>query len=114
MYKWCFVVVMLAPVSMLAVGMLWKLSPPPYRSRGLAYSTELTRNDPEVWAMAHRHCARLWIRIGLVSGAASAALMGVFKEDCSSFWMWLIIGQMALFCVSVLMVDLLLKNTDQK
>ena len=106
-----FAVVMLSPAAMLVVGLLWKISPPPYRSKGLAYSTELTQKNPDAWAMAHRHCARLWTRIGIISGAASAALMILFQEDCSSFWVWLIVGQMVLFCVSVFMIVLLLKNT---
>lgn len=110
----CFIVVMLAPAAMLMVGLMWKISPPPYQAKGLAYSTELTRKDPEAWAAAHRHCARLWIRIGIISGGASALLMVLFKENSSSFWMWLIAGQMALFCVSVFMIDLLLKNTFEK
>lgn len=110
MYPVYFVVVMLAPAAMLLVGVLWKISPPPYQSNGLAYSTELTRKDPDAWSMAHRHCARLWTRIGIISGAASAALMILFKEQYSSFWVWVIVGQMVLFCVSVFMIDLLLKN----
>ena len=110
MYTLYFIVVMLAPVAMVIVGLMWKISPPPYQSKGLAYSTELTRKDPDAWAMAHRHCARLWTRIGMISGAVSAALMIQFKEHYVSFWLWLIVGQMVLFCVSVFMIDLLLKN----
>ena len=110
MYKLYFIVVMMAPAAMLLVALLWKISPPPYQSKGLAYSTELTRKDPDAWAMAHRHCARLWTRIGMISGAVSAALMIQFKEHYVSFWLWLIVGQMVLFCVSVFMIDLLLKN----
>ena len=111
MYPFYFAVVMLAPAAMLIVGLMWKISPPPYQSQGLAYSTELTRKDPEAWTAAHRHCARLWLRIGILSGGASALLMVLFRESYSAFWMWLIAGQMALFCVSVFMIDLLLKNT---
>ena len=111
MYTLYFIVVMLAPAAMLIVGLMWKISPPSYQPKGLAYSTELTRNNPEAWAAAHRHCARLWLRIGIISGAASAFLMVLFQENYSSFWMWLIVGQMVLFCVSVFMIDLLLKNT---
>lgn len=111
MYTLYFIVVMLAPAAMLLVGLLWKIFPPPYQSRGLAYSTNLTRENPDAWTMAHRNCARLWTRIGLICGAASAALMVLFKENYHSFWLWLIVGQMALFCVSVFMIDLLLKNT---
>lgn len=111
MYTLYFVVVMLAPAAMLFMGIWWKISPPPYQSSGLVYSTELTQNNPDAWAAAHRHCAKLWIRIGIISGGASAVLMILLKENCESFWMWLIAGQMALFCVSVFMVDLLLKQT---
>lgn len=111
MYPFYFAVVMLAPAAMLIVGLMWKISPPPYQSKGLAYITELTRKNPEAWAAAHRHCARLWTRIGIVSGGASAFLMILFQKNYSSFWVWLIVGQMALFCVSVFMIDLLLKNT---
>lgn len=111
MYIFYFALVMLSPAAMLIVGLMWKISPPPYQAKGLAYSTELTRNNPEAWAAAHRHCAKLWTRTGVVSGAASVFLMVLFKENYSTFWMWLIVGQMALFCVSVFMIDLLLKNT---
>ncbi len=111
MYSIYFVVVMLAPAAMLLVGLMWKISPPPYQSKGLAYSTELTRKDPDAWTVAHSHCARLWTRIGIIGGAASAALMVLFKENYGSFWVWIIVGQMALFCISVVMIDLLLKNT---
>lgn len=111
MYIFYFALVMLSPTAMVIVGLMWKISPPPYQAKGLAYSTELTRKNPEAWTAAHRHCARLWTRTGLVSGAASAFLMVLFKESYSAFWMWLIAGQMALFCVSVFMIDLLLKNT---
>ena len=111
MYPFYFVIVMLAPAAMLIVGLLWKISPPPYQSKGLAYSTELTRKDPEAWVTAHKNCAKMWLRTGIISGGASAFLMVLFKENYSAFWMWLIVGQMALFCVSVFMIDLLLKNT---
>ncbi|MCI9654983.1 MAG: SdpI family protein [Lawsonibacter sp.] len=111
MYTLYFIVVMLAPAAMLIVGLKWKISPPPYRFKGLAYSTELTRNNPDAWQMAHRHCSRLWMRTGIISGGASAFLMILFWENYSTFWMWLIVGQMVLFCVSVFMIDLLIKNT---
>lgn len=111
MYTFFFILDMLAPITMLAVGILWKISPPTYQSKGLAYSTDLTRKSPEAWSMAHRQCARLWTRIGGISGAASAVLMVLFQENYASFWVWVIVGQMVLFCVSVFMIDLLLKNT---
>ena len=112
MYPLYFILVMLAPAAMLLVGWIWRLSPPPYQKKGLSYDTELTRRDPKAWNMAHRHCARLWIRIGVLSGLLSAGAMIVFSESFEIFWMWLIAGQMVLFCLSVLFVDLLLKVRD--
>ena len=105
-----FLVVMLAPAAMLAVGILWRVSPPPYRSKGLAYSTELTQSNPDAWDMAHRNCAKLWTRIGIVSGVVCVILIVLFQEVLENLWMWFVVGQMVLFCVSVFMVDLLLKT----
>ena len=100
----------LAPAAMALVGIWWRLSPPSFGQNGLAYSTELTRKNPQAWADAHRHCGKLWLRIGLISAVASGILIALFPEQHGAFWMWLIVGQMALFCVSVFMVDLLLKT----
>lgn len=104
------IVVFLAPVGMTLVGLIWRMSPPPYQSKGLAYSTELTRSDPDIWVTAHRHCSKLWLRIGIMSGGASAILLILFPAALPNFWLWLIVGQMILFCVSVFMIDLFLKT----
>ena len=99
-----------APVVMLIVGLMWQISPPPFRAKGLAYSTELTRNNPDAWSAAHLHGGKLWVRISILSGLVSGVLIGLFPDNHPTFWMWLIVGQMVLFCVSVFMVDLLLKT----
>ena len=99
-----------APVVMLIVGLMWQISPPPFRAKGLAYSTELTRNNPDAWSAAHLHCGKLWVRISILSGLVRGVLIGLFPDNHPTFWMWLIVGQMVLFCVSVFMVDLLIKT----
>lgn len=110
-YILCFIVVMLPPVAMFLLGLKWRLSPPPFRKKGVTFNTELSRKDPDAWALAHRHCGKLWIRIGLLTGVVSAVLMGYFSDSYQAFWLWLLVGQMALFCVSVFLVDALLKAT---
>ena len=99
-----------APVVMFIVGILWRISPPPFQSKGLTYNTELTRNNPEAWAAAHLHCSKLWVRISVLSALVSGVLIWLFPENHANFWVWIIVGQMVLFCVSVFMVDLLLKT----
>lgn len=99
-----------APVVMFIVGILWRISPPSFQSKGLTYNTELTRNNPEAWAAAHLHCSKLWVRISVLSALVSGVLIWLFPENHANFWVWIIVGQMVLFCVSVFMVDLLLKT----
>lgn len=111
MYLLCFLLVMLSPVAFFVVGLLWRLSPPAFLSKGLAYRTALTEKSPEAWRMAHVHCAKLWMRIGLILSVLSAVLMTVFQDAYTNFFLWLIGGQMAIFCASALLVDTLLKNT---
>jgi len=110
MYPFYFLIVLLSPAAMFLVGLMWRLSPPKHGKTGLTYNTALTRQDPDAWAAAHRHCSKLWMRIGTISGAASAILMVLFKDIYKDLWSWLIVGQMILFCISVFMVDLLLKT----
>ncbi len=111
MYILCFVLTMTAPVCLFVLGLAWRKSPPPFRSSGLAYSTALTVGSEDAWAFAHRQCARLWTRLGVILGVLSAAVLWVFRENYRSFFLWLIGGQMVFFCLSAFLVDALLKNT---
>lgn len=102
---------LLVPAAILAVGIWWRIAPPEYRSKGLAYDTALSSSSPEAWAFAHRHCAKLWIRVGTILLILTVVLYAVFPDRIEDFAMWLIGGQMALFCLSAFLVDLLLKNS---
>jgi uncharacterized membrane protein len=110
MYWLYFALAMVTPVCLFAVGLLWRLSPPPFRAGGLAYRTSLTCKSQEAWAFAHTHCAKLWLRLGLLLGLVSAALMLLLPAYCKTFLVWLIAAQMAFFCVSAFLVDTLLKT----
>ncbi len=105
------IISLLAPIFMLAVGIWWKLSPPKFQGKGLAYRTALTSSSPEAWSFAHHHCAKLWIRIGALLSVLTVILLVLFPNNRADYVLWLIGGQMALFCVSAFLVDILLKNT---
>ena len=110
MYYAIFALVMVTPAALFAVGIWWKVSPPKRNGSGLAYRTALSDRSDETWAFTHKHIARLWTRIGVIEAVLSAALMVFLREHCMSFFLWLIVGQVALMCVSVFLVDMLLKN----
>ena len=105
------VIAVLVPAAILAVGIWWRVSPPPFRSKGFAYATALSSASPEAWAFAHHHCSRLWIRVGAILLVLAAGILAVFPDSVSSYVLWLIGGEMALFCLSAFLVDLLLKSS---
>ena len=104
------IIALIPPVAILAVGIVWKVSPPAFQSKGLAYRTSLSSASEDAWNFAHRHCSKLWIRIGLILLIVSILLLVVFPENRKDYFLWLIGGQMVLFCISAFLVDTLLKT----
>ena len=90
MFAACFILTMLPPILILCVGIIWKVSPPKMDSKGLAYRTALSTRSEETWSFAHRHCSKLWIRLGIVLGLVTALLMWFFGTSISilfcGFW----------------------------
>ena len=110
MYPIYVLIALLPPVAMLIVGIWWKVSPPKMEGKGLAYRTQLSTKSPEAWAFAHKHCARLWVRMGVILTAAAGIAMYLLRDqDYQTFLIWILAGEMALFCVSAFLVDALLK-----
>ena len=110
MYPICVLVALLPPAAMLLVGLWWKVRPPKREAGGLAYRTPLSTKSPEAWVFAHKHCARLWVRMGVILGAAAGAAMYFLRDqDYQTFLIWILAGEMALFCASAMLVDALLK-----
>jgi hypothetical protein len=110
MYFACFLFAMVTPVCLFAVGLLWRLSPPKFQGKGLAYRTALSTRSEETWRYAHQTCAKIWLRMGLALGVVTVLLLRLFQTSYLDFLLWLIAGQMAFFCVSAFLVDTLLKN----
>ena len=110
MYPIYVLIALLPPVAMLIVGIWWKVSPPKMEGKGLAYRTQLSTKSPEAWAFAHKHCARLWVRMGVILTAAAGIAMYLLRDqDYQTFLIWILAGEMALFCVSAFLVDALRK-----
>ena len=75
MYPIYVLIALLPPVAMLIVGIWWKVSPPKMEGKGLAYRTQLSTKSPDAWAFAHKHCARLWVRMGVILTAVAGIAM---------------------------------------
>ena len=105
------IIALIPPIAILGIGIFWKVSPPKFQSEGLAYRTNLSSASKEAWNFAHYHCAKLWVRIGFMLLIVSLLLLFVFPDNRKDYFLWLIGGQMVLFCVSAFLVDALLKSS---
>lgn len=111
MYYLTLILTLITPLTMLLIGLLWKVKPPKFEGSGLAYRTQLSTRSQETWDFAHKHISKLWVRIGLMLTALTAALMVMFRDSVSSFFLCLIAGQMAFLCISAFLVDGTLKTS---
>lgn len=109
MYYLAFLLVMVTPLALLAIGLRWRSHPPKRTGSGLAYRTALSERSDETWVFAHRRIAQLWIRMGLLLTLVSALLMILLRDHFTSFFLWLIGGQMVFLCISAFLVEGLLK-----
>ena len=110
MYGICFAVVLLMPLVMLAVGLKWRLKPPAYLTGKLVYRTAYTEKSPEVWAFAHIHFGKLWTRYGVILAVLCGAAMYFLRAKYQTYVLWLLCGQMLVLCVTIFMMELLIKN----
>lgn len=105
------IISLVMPVAMLVVGIMWKVHPPKREGGVLAYRTALTQSSQEAWDFAHKHCARLWVRLGvLLTVGASVAMYLLRDKDYASFLPWVLAVEATLFCVSAFLVDALVKQ----
>ena len=110
MYPIYVLIALLPPVAMLIVGIWWKVSPPKLEGKGLAYRTQLSTQSQQAWAFAHQQCSRLWIRMGVILTAAAAIILYLLRDQVdATLLIWILAGEMALFCVSAFLVDTMLK-----
>ena len=110
MYYACFVLLMVIPVALVAVGLKWYLKPPAFKTGRLAYRTAVTERSADVWFFAHTHCGKLWARYGVIFGVLTALAMIFLKNYYQNFWLWVMGAQMLMMCITVFMIDILCKN----
>ena len=110
MYELCFALVLLMPLVMLAVGLKWRLKPPAYLTGKLVYRTAYTEKSPEVWAFAHSHFGKLWSRYGVFLGVLCGAAMYFLRAKYQTYLLWLLCGQMLVLCLTIFMMEVLIKN----
>lgn len=110
MYGFCFVLVLLMPLMMLAVGVRWLLKPPAFKTGTMVYRTAYTEKSPEVWAFAHEYCGKLWARYGAIMAVLAAVLMYFLKNSYQKYVLWILAGEMLMMCITIFMMDIFIKN----
>ena len=110
---WLFLTAMdlLIPAIMVGIGTRFLKHPPKTINALYGYRTARSMKNQETWDFAHQHCARLWVRLGvLLTVGASVAMYLLRDKDYASFLPWVLAVEAALFCVSAFLVDALVKQ----
>ena len=110
MYYVNLVAGLLTPLSLLAVGIFWKVKPPAREGSGLAYRTTLSERSQETWDFAHTHISKLWIRLGILLSLITVLLVHFWVKENFTLLLWVLAGQMAFLCLSAFFVDTLLRT----
>lgn len=110
MYYLCFVLVLIVPVAMFAIGLRWRLKPPAFKSSGLVFHTATTERSEEIWEFAHIYCGKLWSRFGAMLAVISAVLMVAFSGSYQKFILWLLCAQALVMCITIFIIELFLNN----
>lgn len=99
------------PTALLFVGILWRIKPPKWKKSKFAYCTPLSCSSQEAWVFAHKTCSHLWVRMGGILLLFVFILLKLWKfQIASSILLWILIGEMILFCCSAFLIDLMLKT----
>ena len=79
---WVFnlVMSMLIPLVMIIGGRLFVVRPPKRINPVYGYRTAISMKNQDTWNFAHRHCGRIWCRVGGAMLPLSVAAMFVFRE----------------------------------
>ena len=65
---WFFMlaVALLVPVIMIVAGKAFLRAAPKHINPFFGYRTALSMTNQDTWTFAHRHCGRVWLRVGLI------------------------------------------------
>ncbi len=65
---WLFMLVMdlLFPATMIGIGKSFQKAAPKDINPIYGYRTAMSMKNRDTWEFAHRHCGRLWFRLGLI------------------------------------------------
>ncbi len=65
---WLFMLIMdlLFPATMIGIGKSFQKAAPKDINPVYGYRTTMSMKNRDTWEFAHRHCGRLWFRLGLI------------------------------------------------
>ena len=73
---WAFVV----PLLMTVIGVVWLKKPPKKINSWYGYRTNLSTSSQEAWDFANRHCATIFIKVGIVMLAVSTVILILYHS----------------------------------
>ena len=106
---------LLIPAIMVGIGWLFRKRPPKNINPIYGYRTAMSMKNQDTWDFAHRICAEVWIRWGLVllivSALALAAIVPLGQERAVWAGTWICLLQLIPLLGSIVPVERALKKT---
>ena len=93
MGMWVFSLIcsLLAPLTMVLFGFLWKTRPPRDINSLYGYRTAMSSKNQQTWFFAHACISRLWRRLGLATLVLSIFVYGLGSLALAG-WRWSQLG----------------------
>lgn len=107
---------LIIPAVMLIFGAIFAKKAPENINYIYGYRTELSMKNQDTWQFAHRHCGRVWIRVGTVLMAASilamALILTLMGETAQGIaYIILVAAQLVCLLLSIMPTQRALKRT---
>ncbi|NMA37297.1 MAG: SdpI family protein [Papillibacter sp.] len=118
---WFFMLIMnmLIPLAMLIFGALFKNKAPKEINYFYGYRTNRSMLNMDTWVFAHKHCGRIWYKVGwimlLLSLIVMLLCMNLKEDTLGTVSLILICVQLAVMAASIIPTERALRKTfDEK
>lgn len=109
-----FVILMLMPLMMIAIGGSWRKRPPKSINWIYGYRTTRSMKSQEAWEFAHKYVGELWFKLGIITIIISLIFLFIlsFTNDATAekmFVAWSLI-QAILLIIPIIPTEIALKK----
>ncbi|MBQ7821824.1 MAG: SdpI family protein [Clostridia bacterium] len=114
---WIYIVFtdMMIPVLMTVFGLIFMHRVPVKINSIYGYRTRRSMKNKDTWAFAHKHIAKSWLRVGIITAVLSFIILlmlyGKSEETVGNIGLAVCIVQIAVMVISIIPTEVALHKT---